>query len=439
MILLSVVGMTYIRGQREQIDAWGNLGNKGWNWNSLLPYYKKSESFIPPTQAQTQVGASFDPRVHGKHGPVHVGFQKELQNGTFFETVLEGWHDVGLAFDRDASDGDVHGFDVWPKTCVPALGLRADSAQAYYFPVEGRPNLHLIKGTVARVTWGSSFSIPTANGVEYITSHRGVAFLHASEGVILSAGALRSPGILERSGVGNPKSVIFAPTSPGPMADIAFRLLKSLGIDLAMALPSVGENFQDQPNLLFLFTSKHLYNGTATYSTFPNARDLFRANFATVSTNTRAQLGKWANNIAATSNGAINASALKEILEVQHKLIFDRLVPTTEIITSAKGDLLIGTAPPQVPFSRGRIHINSTDPLAHPIINPQYLAIDSDLDFAIAGARLLRRFYDTSSMQAIINSSVASGVPPATASDSEWAAYLKSSSRCLILIWHAHN
>jgi choline dehydrogenase-like flavoprotein len=213
------------------------------------------------------------------------------------------------------------------------------------------------------------------------------------------------------------------------MANIGSRLLKRLGIPLTMALPFVGENFQDQPNFLVAFTSKQQYNGTATYSTFPNARDLFGANFSAVSATTRARLGEWATNIAAASNGAVKASALKEILDIQHRLIFDHVVPTTEMITTAKGNLLIGTAPPQTPFSRGRIHINTTDPLAYPVIDPQYLAIDSDMNFAMAGARLVRRFYDTSPMQAIIDTSVASGVPAATASDSEWAAYLKSSSQ----------
>jgi choline dehydrogenase-like flavoprotein len=67
-------GMTYIRAQKAQIDAWEALGNPGWNWDALLPYYKKAEGFILPTSAQADDGASFDPTQHGDAGLVSVGF-----------------------------------------------------------------------------------------------------------------------------------------------------------------------------------------------------------------------------------------------------------------------------------------------------------------------------------------------------------------------------
>lgn len=66
--------MTYIRADAAEIDAWEALGNKGWNWDTLLPYYKQTERFTPPTTAQKDVGASFDPQYHGAHGDLHAGF-----------------------------------------------------------------------------------------------------------------------------------------------------------------------------------------------------------------------------------------------------------------------------------------------------------------------------------------------------------------------------
>jgi choline dehydrogenase len=204
--------MTYIRGQKAQIDVWSQLGISGWNWDILLPYYKKAEHFDPPTPAQVAAGASYDPEFHGMHGPVHVGYQYELQNGSFYDTVRQTWRNLGQSLNREANGGDVHGFSVWPKTAVRDKGLRADAAQAYYYPVQGRHNLKVIKGTVTKIRWKSSSHsshLVTANAVEYIDGHGKTAIVKAQKEVVLSAGSLRTPALLELSGIGNPKWVFW--------------------------------------------------------------------------------------------------------------------------------------------------------------------------------------------------------------------------------------
>jgi choline dehydrogenase len=195
--------MTYVRAQKAQIDAWESIGNPGWNWETVFPYYKKAEHFDLPTPAQVAVGASYIPGYHDNTGPLHVGYQYELQNGTFYDAVRESWRKLGQPVNKDVNGGDVHGFDVWPKTCVRDLDLRADAAQAYYWPVAGRPNLRLVQGTATRMLWKDSGA--TASGVEYITSAGVIRTLTATREVILSAGSLRTPALLELSGVGNPK------------------------------------------------------------------------------------------------------------------------------------------------------------------------------------------------------------------------------------------
>jgi choline dehydrogenase len=200
--------MTYIRGDKDQFNAWELLGNKGWNWDTLYPYYKKAERFTTPNEAQTAAGATYEPKVHGEKGHVHVGFPFSLVNGSFHELAAEGWGDLGYSHIEDVNAGSVRGFSLWPQTLDRDQDIRFDAARAYYYTIEDRPNLTLIKGTVKTITWAnSSESIESAvaSGVEYITPKGDLLELKASKEVILSAGALRSPLILESSGVGNPR------------------------------------------------------------------------------------------------------------------------------------------------------------------------------------------------------------------------------------------
>ena len=200
-------GMTYIRAQSQQIDAWETLGNAGWNWNTLYPYYLKTEHFQRPTAAQFAAGASYISNDHGEHGPLDVGYPYGLHNGSLADMANVTWQNLGLPFNQDANSGDVRGFFVWPQTLDRAANARDDSARAYYYPVETRQNLVALRGVASRLIWadneGSDQAI--ANGVEYISPDGTVQQITARKEVILSAGAIRSPSLLELSGVGNPR------------------------------------------------------------------------------------------------------------------------------------------------------------------------------------------------------------------------------------------
>lgn len=203
----TINGMTYIRADAAEIDAWEGLGNKGWNWNTLLPYYTRTERFTPPTGAQTDVGASFDPEYHGEHGDLHVGFRYALPNGSFHGIVQKTWESLGYPVNPDVNSGDVHGFDVWPMTIDRDSDLRWDSARAYYYPVEGRHNLVVFNGTGLNIEWeeGKVDGVKRATGIQYADDNHQKITLNANKEVILSAGALRTPLILEMSGIGNPR------------------------------------------------------------------------------------------------------------------------------------------------------------------------------------------------------------------------------------------
>lgn len=203
----TINGMTYIRADTAEIDAWEAFGNKGWNWNALLPYYKRSERFTAPTEAQEEVGASFEPKYHGNNGNLHVGFRYALPNGSFHGLVQKTWETVGYPVNPDVNSGETRGFDVWPMTIDRQSDLRWDSARAYYYPIEDRTNFVLIKGTGVNLEWETEVKdqLSKATGVRYVDDDNRTVTVSAGKEVILSSGALRTPLLLEMSGIGNPR------------------------------------------------------------------------------------------------------------------------------------------------------------------------------------------------------------------------------------------
>lgn len=207
--------MTYIRGDTAQFDAWEKfLGNPGWNWANLLPYYKKSEKYTVPSETQLAAGATFEHQYHGFGGHVHVGYNIDLANGSFSPKVIQTWEGMSLPHNPDLNSGHVRGFSMGPQTLDRELNIRWDAAKAYYDPVEQRPNLKIVKGTVKRITWApekrkgspSGDNSLVANGVEFLTDNGESHFLNATKDVIISAGSIRTPLVLESSGIGNPRS-----------------------------------------------------------------------------------------------------------------------------------------------------------------------------------------------------------------------------------------
>jgi choline dehydrogenase len=202
------LGMTYIRGDAAQFDAWEQLGNTGWNWTALLSYFKKSERYTIPTFSQVAAGATYNSQYHGFGGPVRVGYSPALVNGSFAPTVSRSWEAMSLTRNPDLNSGDVKGFATGPQTLDRALNMRWDSTRAYYYPIEYRRNLKIIKGTATRIVWAERIRDNCTDGirwlaigVEYITDSGATATARASSEVILSAGALRTPLLLESSGI----------------------------------------------------------------------------------------------------------------------------------------------------------------------------------------------------------------------------------------------
>lgn len=204
------LGMTYIRGNVAEFDAWEQLGNPGWNWESLFPYFTKSERYTIPTESQLAAGVRYEPQHHGFDGPLHVGYVPALTNGSSSPAVIDTWEGLSVHHNPDLNSGDVRGFGMGPQTLDADLNIRWDAARAYLHPAEHRPNFQVVKGTVRQITWGrgrDKRGCLVANGVEVLTEDGKSSFLSAKKEVVISAGALRTPLVLEASGIGNPRYV----------------------------------------------------------------------------------------------------------------------------------------------------------------------------------------------------------------------------------------
>ncbi|SPO06060.1 related to alcohol oxidase [Cephalotrichum gorgonifer] len=416
-------GMTYVRGDSAQFDSWEDLGNPGWNWETLLPYYKKAEKYTIPRVSQLAAGATYEIQYHGFEGHVHTGYPTTLFNTSFAPSVIETWEGLSLIHNPDLNSGSVHGFSIGPQTLDAKEDIRWDAARAYYHPIQARKNIKIIQGTVRRITWasekrgrGPTRPAVVASGVEFVTEDGEVETLEVKREVIVSAGAVRSPLVLESSGIGNP------------------RILESLGIDVVVDLPGVGENLVEQTNHAQAFSS-NLEPSGAAFHVFVTAADLFGDELATVEAATRENLTGWAEAIVdASSNNALNVSVIETLLRIQHDLIFKHEVTLAEILTFGIGqegsDPVFGSNYWNLlPFSRGSVHLGSAEDINAPVIDPHFFLVDFDLDATVATGKMVRKFWTSNPMSDSVSGQIVPGsdVLPDDATDEQWEAFHRGS------------
>jgi choline dehydrogenase-like flavoprotein len=201
--------MTYARPEDVQVDLWEKVGNPGLNWNSLLPYFKKSEMFQVPNADQRAAGAIYDADAHGLNGPLNVGWQIEATGNASFIMLNETWSKIGVPFNHDINSGKARGFATAPSTVDSSTDIREDSARAYYWPIVAqRKNLFTFVNTTAnKMVWDKTAyrGKPRASGVIVTTMSGEVKTLTVKKEVVVSLGTMRSGPFLEFSGIGNPK------------------------------------------------------------------------------------------------------------------------------------------------------------------------------------------------------------------------------------------
>ena len=236
--------MFFNRGSARDYDSWEKLGNPGWGWHDLLPYFQKSENFTPPAKNLAErFPISGDLAPHGTNGPVGSSFPPFQY--PIMKYFFPAWESVGIASNPQPNDGRALGAFYSPLSLDAWNESRSSSDTAHYRPIVGkRPNFHLIAlHAVTKINVDTERK--QATGVQFVSRNdtKSLQSVNATQEVILAAGAPRSPGLLQLSGIG-PK-----------------KLLSTLGIPVIEDLPGVGYNFHDQPTI---FTGV-----TYNYSQYP--------------------------------------------------------------------------------------------------------------------------------------------------------------------------
>ncbi|RMZ74444.1 choline dehydrogenase [Pyrenophora seminiperda CCB06] len=227
-----VNGMAFDRASAADYDAWESLGNTGWNYNNLLPYFKKSTTFTPPTANNIKnFGTTYDASYYGTNGPIQASFPNFEYEDT--KTIWAAYKAQGVPLPKEHAAGKAVGAFWIPTSLYPKTQTRSHAKNGYYDPVKTRPNLVLITGqTVNEILFSTGvFTGYTANGVQYKSRTDGsVNKVYATREVIMAAGSVYTPQILQLSGIG-PRSV-----------------LNAAGVSVKKDMPAVGANMQDHPN-----------------------------------------------------------------------------------------------------------------------------------------------------------------------------------------------
>ncbi|KAH0276806.1 putative glucose oxidase, partial [Aureobasidium melanogenum] len=412
----TINGMAYLRAQAAQIDAWEHLGNDGWNWESLLPYYKQSEHFQIPTEEQCSAGVNYDIGVHGTTGYLKTGWNTGLLGEDVTSLVNATYASTGLPYTPEANGGSMRGFTRYPATVDRELNVREDAGRAYYLPVQNRTNLDLYTNSfVQRMTWDgtSSNSTPRVDGVQFTDASGKQKTISAKKEVILSAGALRSPLILELLGIGNSA------------------ILEQHGIDVKVDLPTVGENLQDQTTGAGAYSSNKSFSGTADYVGYFSVADIFGNDTYDFNCTIRDNILQYATSVVEASNGVLDQKVMEKLFMIHYDLIFNQQIPISEILLSPGDGRMDFSYWGLLPFSRGNIHIQSNDSTTPAAINPNYFQLDYDLKQQIGTAKAVRKLAGSDALCEVVTGELSPGLQsvPLDASDEVWAKALKEGYR----------
>ncbi len=345
----SINGLIYIRGQPEDYDHWAQLGNRGWSWDDCLPYFKKAERWS---------GGADD--VHGKDGFL---FTSAMEHSEICAKVIEAGLGLGLEYREDVNNLPPGAQDSigW---CQQTRGgrRRASTARSYLRPAQRRPNLQVItKALVHRVI----FDRKRAIGIEF-SRNGNTERADALCEVILAAGAVGSPHLLQLSGVGEPEH------------------LAKIGVPVVHGLPGVGANMQDHYVVRVTYPIHGMPTANERSRGLPLVGEVLR--------------------YVMTGKGILTYSA--SLIAASVRILEESATPDVQI-SFAPGSFKDGQigqleeqpgltgGPWQMrPLSRGYVRARSLDPRAAPEINPRYLTEESDRRAIVGGLKFARRLFD---------------------------------------------
>jgi choline dehydrogenase-like flavoprotein len=351
----AINAMCYIRGHRADYDHWAALGNTGWSFADVLPYFKRSED-----------NSEFDGDYHGKGGPLSVC---RLQtDNPVHEIYLEAAREAQFRINDDFNGAEQEGLGVYQVT--QKNGERWSAARGYIHPFIGkRANLEVMTGAHAtRIL----FEGKRAVGIEYRRG-RQTRQVRARREVILGLGALQTPQLLMLSGVGD-------------QAELAKH-----GIAPVHHLPGVGKNLHDHPDFIFAFRS-----GNPNFTGLSPAG--LRRIMKSIGQYRRERRGAMTSNIA-ECGGFLKTRPDLPLPDIQ--LHFCMAVVNNHGRTPFFGNGFSCHVCLLRPKSRGSVWLKSGDPMQSPAIDPNFLGDPDDLEAMVAGYKTTRRLLDAPALKAI--------------------------------------
>ncbi len=372
----SINGLVYIRGQTEDFDEWARLGNAGWSFEEVLPYFRKSEAF--------QKGAS---EFHGGDGPLSVSELPDRH--VLCDAFIEAAESIGIPRNDDFNARAQEGAGYYHVTA--RNGRRSSSAVAYLRPARRRTNLRVLaEAMVTRI----GFEQQCARTVEYRRNGRSFS-VRAEKEVLLCGGSINSPQLLQLSGVG-PR-----------------QLLERYGIPVVAEAPGVGEGLQD-----------HFYVRTVWRCSQPiTINDALRSLSGRIATGLRYALFRRG---PLTVSGGYAGAFARSRPDVSRPDVQFYLI---NFSTDKMGTKLHAfpaftvSMSPLRPESRGTVRIRSADAFESPAIQYNYLSTDSDKRVTVDGLKRLHALMSAPAMRPYVLERHAPA--PREFSDDDWLRYAR--------------
>jgi choline dehydrogenase len=381
----SINAMVYMRGQASDYDSWAALGNSGWSFRDVLPYFIRME--------RNEGGAS---EYRGGEGPLRVSNLRV--DHPLSKIFIEAAHRFGIPLNADFAGATIEG--VGPVQATQFRGWRHSAVDAYLRPARSRRNLTIrVRSLVDKIR----FDGRRATGVDYQRSDGSQVSVTANRSVIVSAGAVATPQLLMLSGVGPAET------------------LKQHGIEVSHHSPGVGQNLQDHVGVYLNYrVDQPTYNSQQS--------PVWRARHVL----------EWLifGRGPGTTPGALAMAFVRSGLDTRDpdlQLHFTpigyKLTPEALIVL----DEPVVTAIPNVnrPLSRGELTIAGADARLPPVIKPRLLEDPRDVEVLRRGGRMLRTIFGTNPLAHHVLGELAPGLQ--VQSDAEWEDYLRSDS---VTIFH---
>ncbi len=376
----SINGLIYIRGQKQDFDLWRQLGNAGWSYDDVLPFFRKAENH--------EHGAN---PFHGADGPLGVSDLKT--DHPLHDAFIAGAQEAGYPYNPDFNGASQEG--VGPLQLTVQGRRRSSTAVAYLNPAKQRPNLTI---EVHALTHRVLLEGKRAVGVEY-RGKDGMRQARAKREVLLCGGAINSPQLLQLSGIG-----------PGGV-------LQSVGIEVKHDLPGVGENLQDHIGGRIIH---RCVDGTVTMNEIYHSwtRRLIAGMEWVFARKGPLMTGAGPIGLFAKTRPELESP------DVQYQFLAGSAPKTGEPLHSFPACTLV--AIPCRPESRGWLRITNPDPTLPPAMQPNYLSTQRDRDTIVAALRITRRIFATPAMRPYLSREIFPG--PEAASDEDLLNHVRETA-----------